>query len=146
MSQSEPVAVYGRIAEAAAVARIGPRLKTAVEAALALAVQTGALRRQKDMYWVAGMRQPPLRDRSALPAGARNMAFIAPEEVALAVEKVVAEAFGMPQEEVAPAVARLLGFPRLSEDIREQIEMVADQLLQAAKLQMRDGQVLILPG
>jgi hypothetical protein len=52
----------------------------------------------------------------------------------------------MAQEEVAPAVARLLGFPRLSEDIREQIEMVADQLLQAGKLQMRDGQVLISPG
>jgi very-short-patch-repair endonuclease len=138
--------VLRRIAEAAAVPRVGPRLKTAVEAALALAVRTGAVRQQKGMYWSADMRQPPLRDRSTLPAGARNMVFIAPEEVALAVEKVVGEAFGMPQEEVAPAVARLLGFPRLNEDIREQIEMVADQLLQAQKLQTRDGQVLIHPG
>jgi hypothetical protein len=61
------------------------------------------------------------------------------------VEKVVGDAFGMPLEEVAPGVARLLGFPRLTEDLREQIEMVTDQLVQQERLQTRAGQVLVSP-
>jgi hypothetical protein len=138
--------VLRRIAEAAAAARIGPRLKTAVEAALALAVRQGAVRRQQGMCWWPGMHQPPLRDRSQLPAASRNPAYLAAEEIALAVEKVVAEAFGMPLAEVAPAVARLLGFPRLNEDIREQIEIVTDQLVQTERLQVREGQVLVSAG
>jgi very-short-patch-repair endonuclease len=138
--------VLRRIAEAAAVPRIGPRLKTAVETALALAVRQGQVRQQKGMCWWAGMQQPPLRDRSQLPAASRNLTFIAPQEVALAVEKVVGEAFGMPVAEVAPGVARLLGFPRLNEDSREQIEMVTDELVQAGRLQSREGQVMLAPG
>ncbi|MGV3505262.1 MAG: DUF3320 domain-containing protein [Adhaeribacter sp.] len=131
--------VICRLAEAAGVPRIGPRLRGALEKALALGVHRGALRQQKSMYWTASMQQPPLRDRSQLPD--RNIALVAPEEVALAIEKVVGQAFGMAREEVAAAVARLLGFARLNEDIREQVDLVTDQLLDQDRLLLRDGQL-----
>lgn len=131
--------VIRRLAEAAGTPRIGPRLRGALEKALAFSVHRGQLRQQKGMYWTAAMRQPPLRDRSQLPE--RNIAYVAPEEVAGAIEKVVGEAFGMPREEVAAAVARLLGFPRLNEDIREQVDLVTEQLLGQETLLLREGQL-----
>ncbi len=67
------------------------------------------------------MEQPAVRDRSALPTASRKLEYIAPEEMDLAVRKVVEEAIGIQPEAVVPFIARLFGFTRVTEDLKNDL-------------------------
>ena len=128
-----------KLADAASVSRIGPRLRQTLETAISNAVETGRVRQQKQFLWAPDMLQPTLQDRSQLPVGSKNIQLIAPEEIMLAIQKVVADAFGMSPEEVPATVAKLLGFGRLNEDIREQVELIIETMLQSGQLKNQEG-------
>src|SRR5207253_1735058 len=53
--------VTRRIADAAGIAKIGPRVKTAIERAIDYGIEQGVLRREKDFLLSPAMTQPPLR-------------------------------------------------------------------------------------
>lgn len=114
--------VQRRIAEAAGVRRIGNRIEMAMEAAFKYATRSGYIRRKEDFLWTVGSEQPVVRDRSVLPASARKIDLIPPEEISLAITQVVSDSFGMTPEEIPSAASRLLGFARVSEDMRSRIE------------------------
>jgi hypothetical protein len=136
--------VLERVAEAAGVNRIGPRVRLAMETAVALAAEAEKLKRSGNFLWLPGMATPPLRDRSTLSAASRDIDLISPEELSGVIRKVVGDAFGLAAAEVAPAVARLLGFVRCTDYIRERIELVMEQMFQDNKL-VRQGEQLLLP-
>ncbi|PIQ22915.1 MAG: hypothetical protein COW65_00315, partial [Cytophagales bacterium CG18_big_fil_WC_8_21_14_2_50_42_9] len=134
--------VIRRIADAADVPRIGSRLRLALESAITNGVKYGRIRQEKQFLWAPEMPQPTIRDRSQLPPGSKNIQFIAPEEIMLAIQKVVADAFGMPWEEIPGAVTKLLGLGRLNEDIREQVELVTEEMMQTGQLKNQEGLIL----
>jgi hypothetical protein len=135
--------VIRRIAEATQVSRIGPRLRMALEAAINQAIKDGSLRKKEEILWLTSMQVAPMRDRSQLPAAAKNIAFIAPEEIEQVIEKVVAAAFGMPATEIAPAVAKLLGFSRITDDIREQIDLTLEEMVRQKRLLKQQEQLVL---
>ncbi|HEU5116263.1 MAG TPA: DUF3320 domain-containing protein, partial [Isosphaeraceae bacterium] len=114
--------VVRRVLDAAGKSRLGPRIQTTVEEAVTRAVRQGTIAVQGDFLWPAGLQTPPLRFRGDLPAASRKLDLIAPEELALAVERVVVDAIGMDPEAIPAAAGRLIGFNRLSEENRKRFE------------------------
>jgi hypothetical protein len=113
---------------------LGSRLQAAIATACEHACQGGTIRRQGDFFWQPAMEQPVVRDRSALPAPSRKLDLIAPEEVAQAVEAVVAASFGIEPDALAVAVGRALGFARISDDFRVRVDTVIQGAIASGRL------------
>jgi very-short-patch-repair endonuclease len=121
--------VTRRIAEAAGVAKLGPRIKAAIQGAVDYGIRQGVLRRVGDILWLPAMVNSPLRSRVALPAAAKSLDLIAPEELTQAMLQVIRESYGIEPGDLPGAVLRLLGLARLTEDSREQLELLLEELL-----------------
>ena len=122
-----------RIADAAGV-RLSRRLQEALASAVDHAGDSSELRREGDFLWRGDMESPELRDRSNLARASRKLELVAPEEMALAVERVVASSYGIHRQEVPGAAVRLLGFARLTQDMRTRVDSVVDEMLQDGRL------------
>ncbi|HEX8203938.1 MAG TPA: DUF3320 domain-containing protein, partial [Isosphaeraceae bacterium] len=136
--------VTRRLAEAAGAKRLGPRIQEAVEMAGSHARALGMIRREGEFLWPAGTMSLVVRDRGGLPAASRRLELVAPEEIALAVERVVRDGFGMEPGSIPASACRLLGFPRLSDEMRRRVESVVAGLLQQGRL-VQQGDHLVLP-
>ncbi|GGG44101.1 DUF3320 domain-containing protein [Hymenobacter glacieicola] len=123
-----------RLAQASGATQVGARIRKAGQDAALLAHNLRHVRREGDFLWDNAMQQPPLRDRSQLPAISRKLGFVAPEELARALRTVVEQSFALPREAVFLPAVRLLGFARLSEEMRQQLEPVLLELLEQGSL------------
>jgi hypothetical protein len=135
-----------RVLDAAGVKRAGNRIQAAFDLALEAAARKGTIRREGDFLWPAGLdpRAVAVRDRSALPAASRRLDLVAPEELARAVERVVVDAFGIEPDAVPPAACRLLGFGRVSDEMRRRVDEVVADLVRQNRLEPR-GPHLVMP-
>jgi very-short-patch-repair endonuclease len=133
--------VARRIVEAAGVTRIGPRIKEHIKLAAKFAVGNGRIAQKGDFLWLAEMQQPMLRDRSELPPASRKLKYIAPEEIRMAVEKVVQDAVAISPEAAVPFVARMFGITRITEDMRKELLEIIEEMI-AQKAILRDGELL----
>ena len=123
-----------RLANASGAGQVGARLRKVGRDAALLATKLQYLRREGDFLWAPAMQQAPLRDRSLLPAISRKLPFVAPEELARALQMAVEQGFALPREAVYLPAVRLLGFARLSEEMRQQLEPILAGLLQRGEL------------
>ena len=122
--------VTRRLVEAAGASRIGTRIREALEKAVRLAIFKGAVRQEGEFLWPAPLQQPEVRNRSGLPAASRKLHLVAPEELALAVQQVVSRSFTIERSEVPALVVRLLGFGRMSEEMRGVVDAVVGELVE----------------
>ncbi|QJX46895.1 DUF3320 domain-containing protein [Hymenobacter taeanensis] len=128
-----------RLAQASGATQVGARMRKAGRDAALLATNLRHLRQQGDFLWDISMQQPPLRDRSNLPAISRKLPFVAPEELARALRTVVEQSFALPREAVFLPTVRLLGFSRLSDDMRQQLEPALTGLLERGEIEEVNG-------
>ncbi|SNC77177.1 AAA domain-containing protein [Hymenobacter gelipurpurascens] len=128
-----------RLALASGASQVGARIRKSVQDAALLAQNLRHLRRQGDFLWENTMQQPPLRDRSNLPTISRKLPFVAPEELARALRTVVEQSFAIPREAVFLPTVRLLGFNRLSEEMRQQLEPALAGLLERGEVEEVNG-------
>jgi hypothetical protein len=128
-----------RMVEAAGITRVGPRIKDHLKLATRFAEGSGAIRQNGDFLYTTGDAQPPLRDRSTLPAASRKWKYVAPEEIAGVLYKVVKEAVAIAAEEAYPIVVKLLGFARVTEDMRHDILALVPAMVAAGLLEDEDG-------
>ncbi|TGE26538.1 DUF3320 domain-containing protein [Hymenobacter metallicola] len=135
--------VTRRIALATGATQVGVRIRKSVAAAVRLAVNLRHIRQEGEFLWAPAMTADavPLRDRSALPAVSRKPGFVAPQEVARAVLTFVRHSFALDRAAVVVPTARLLGFARPSEEMRQQLEATVQQLLDEGKLLETNGVV-----
>jgi hypothetical protein len=87
------------------------------------------------------MAEPTVRDRSNLPAASRRLDLVAPEEIQRAILKVIAESYGMQPDEVPGAVCRILGFARVTDEMRSAVEPHREALVKKGLL-MQNGRNL----
>lgn len=111
--------LFRRVAAAHDISKVGSRINTALEGALARAIQTGQLREQSNFIWSPDMLLPPIRNRAALPI--RNFEMVCDEELHAAARLVVEDYPHQTPEGQAVTLARLLGFGRLTEAARLRI-------------------------
>lgn len=126
--------VAHRIADAAGIKRIGNRIEEALGLSIHLATQNQMVRIHGEFLWDPAMVWPVLRDRSRLPAASRKLEYVAPEEIGLAVMAVVDGAYGIEEEAIPPATGQLLGFGRVSDDMRSRIEFIVRQMIAENRL------------
>ena len=131
-----------RIADAAGV-RLSRRLQEALESAVDYAGDSPEVRRQGDFLWRGDMESPALRDRGNIARTSRELELVAPEEIALAVERVVAGSYGIHRQEVPGAAVRLLGFVRVTQDMRTKVGSVVDEMIQDSRL-VEQGDNLVI--
>jgi hypothetical protein len=136
--------VARRLVDAAGARRAGARASSAIESAWTRALDRGTIARRGDFLWPSEMDRPPLRDRGALPSSARKLELVAPEEIALAVEKVVGDALGIEPGAIPTSVCRLLGFPRVSDEMRERVGAIVQEMLAGGRL-AEQGEHLVVP-
>ncbi len=113
--------IIRRMADAAKVGKVNSRVRYTITQATQYAIENKLIKAKSDFLWPVDMEQPAVRDRSALPTASRKLEYIAPEEMDLAVRKVVEEAIGIQPEAVVPFIARLFGFTRVTEDLKNDL-------------------------
>lgn len=128
-----------RIVEAAGITRVGPRVRDHLKLAVRFAEGSGAIRQNDAFLYLQGMVQPPMRDRSELPAASRKWKYVAPEEVGAVLFKVVKDAIVISTDEAYPIVAKLLGFSRVTEEMRMNIYSLIPPMVAAGLLKEADG-------
>ncbi|MFO0911175.1 MAG: DUF3320 domain-containing protein [Isosphaeraceae bacterium] len=131
------VEVSRRLLEGAGVKRSGSRIQAAIALAVEAAARLGHVERRGEFLWQPGQGEVPIRDRSALPGASRRAELVAPEEYEAAILRVVAVAFGLEPAGVASAAGHLLGFSRVSDDLRARIEETVSSLLASGRLERR---------
>ncbi|MGH2410349.1 MAG: DUF3320 domain-containing protein, partial [Chloroflexota bacterium] len=126
--------VSRRVIAARGIQRRGTRIQETFAQTFALGVRHGRLRKVDDFLWLPAMTVPVLRDRSFASDSTRKLDMIAPEEIALAVIRVVESSYGMEPIALPAAACRVFGFQRVSEDMRVRVEAVVSALLADGRL------------
>ena len=135
--------VARRMVEAAGITRVGPRIREHLKLAARFAEGSGRVQQKEEFLWWAGMQMPPLRNRSNLPPASRKLKYIAVEELAGVIEKVVRNAVAIHPEAAFPYVARLLGFTRVTEDMRGEILAHIEKAVQCGIIQQEGGLLMV---
>jgi hypothetical protein len=136
--------VTRRIADAAGLKRLGPKAQETIESAMDLAVEQGEVHGRGEFLWPTDLREPVVRDRSNLPSGSRKLDLVAPEEIVMAVQIVVRDAFGMEPDAIPTAAGRLLGFQRMSEEMKSRVAEVVETMTRERRLISRGGHLVVL--
>ena len=136
--------VARRIAGAVGVSRIGSRIQNKVKIAARQATRSDSIQiRGKFLYWTE-QEMVTVRDRSELPNVSRRLGLIAPEEIEVAIKRVVSAAFGIEREDLAREVCRLFGFRSVSGDMRQRVDKVVERLTEERQL-IWQGSSLVIP-
>ena len=101
---------------------------------MAYAVNAKTIRQVGEFLWDSRRPVAVVRDRSALPSGSRKLDLVAPEEIAQAIEQTVADAFGMESAAIPSAACRLLGFPRVTDEMKSRFEPLIASMLEEGRL------------
>jgi hypothetical protein len=118
-----------RILDAADVSRVGNRIREVLKQAIADAVVNDSVVVKDDFLWDAMMQTPLVRSRVNLPPVSRKMTYIAPEELMTVIEKVVGDAIAITVAAAIPVIAKTLGFARVTEDLKTDLQEAIEKAL-----------------
>jgi very-short-patch-repair endonuclease len=132
-----------RLKELHGVQRAGTNVRANVELALRSAARHGSVRYEPRSPFYRHKDQSLRSFR--LPTGGlrRPIEHIAPEEIALAILYLVEDQFGVAEDQLPTAVARLFGIERLPSESADLVREVVDDLVKKAALR-RSGPLLHL--
>lgn len=145
VDQESPVHVQEvarRIHEATGGSRIGSRIVEAVSEASDRAVSQGWIRRDGEFLWRSKPHEPTARDRSELPIHSRKLELIAPEEIQAALLQVVRGSQKVDRDACLQGASRLLGFGRMSSEIRDAMDQGLRALLEAGHVREAEGTIV----
>jgi hypothetical protein len=134
--------VARRIADAAGIRRVR-RYQEAIDRAIENGAGSGNIVRKGEFLWRSAMTEPDLRDRSNLPASLRKIDLVSPEELSMAVRRVVAASYGIAFQDITGAAVKLLGFGRVTNEIRSTVEPLISQMVTVGTL-TRQGDLLLV--
>jgi hypothetical protein len=111
-----------RVAAAYGLQRAGSRIQEATERGARSATKTGSLVREGAFLMTEAQRNsPPVRDRSREASPTNKAEYLPPTEIRAAADMIERESGAVDHEEMATAVARLLGFSRTGQELRSVI-------------------------
>lgn len=130
-----------RLADASGVSKIGSRIRYTITEATKYATTSGLIKTKGDFLWHPAMETPVIRERSNLPASSKRLQYISPEEMELAIKKVVESSIAIQPDAAVPFVAKLFGFARVTEEMRKEIIGSIDLCVKNTKI-MKEGEFL----
>ncbi len=107
------------------------------------AANSTAIARRGEFLWSRPFQQVIVRDRSDLPSNIKKIEYVAPEELAGAIEMVVRQAHGIESDEAIAETARLLGFRRVTDGIEQQIGAALSAMVNIGDLVWRNGHLVV---
>jgi hypothetical protein len=134
-----------RVASAAGVQRVGNRIQDAFWYACTWGSRKKLFILKGEFLWSADGVGPVIRDRSEFPPQWKKLEYVAPEEIHAAIESAINESFGLKDEYIATSACRLLGFARVTEEMRALVDRQRDHLTEQGRLVKR-GEVLVCNG
>lgn len=126
--------VFRRITQAAGLSRIGNRIVTALSRGVDSAVRSQVIRRKGAFLWYGNNTDLSVRDRSDFPPQLKKLELISSEEIGAAIKLAVKRACGIQAQNVPVAACNLLGFGRVTDDMRLQVNNVMEELLKSEHL------------
>jgi superfamily I DNA and/or RNA helicase len=126
--------VAKRITDAAGIAKIGSRIRYTLTQALSQAQDEKKVVIKGEFLWAPDMETAIVRDRSKLPAAYRKLNLVAPEEIYEGIRQVVGGAISITEEEALPLVAKLLGFSRVTDEMRQELSEAIGKTIQAGTI------------
>lgn len=133
-----------RMVEAAGITRLGSRIRGQLMLATQFAEGSGKIVRRDEFLWSPQMQTPVLRKRAEFSASSKKIKLIAPEELELAIEKVVSDAVAIQPDAAVNLVAKLFGFSRVTDEMKQEILQVIRKMIESQKLRL-DGGLLQIP-
>lgn len=130
-----------RIVEAGGITKIGSRIKEALIRATKYAHNNQRIKLKGEFLWSIEMQEPALRDRSGLSGSSRKLKFVSPEEIIVAVKNVIEDAIAILPDDAATLAAKLLGFSRVTEEMRTEILDVISMAIEQQIIR-KDGELL----
>ncbi len=131
-----------RIANAAGVQRVGGRIQDAFKRACLSGSRSKRFVYLGGFLWKDESRDPIVRVRSDFPTQLKKLEYVAPEEIRAAIVQSVGDSFGLVAQDVATSACRLLGFARVSEDMRMTVDKQRDELIKEGRLALRGETVI----
>jgi very-short-patch-repair endonuclease len=131
-----------RVASAASVERVGNRIQKAFRNACSSGSRKKLFLQRGEFLYKVDESRLVIRDRSGLPAQSKKLEYIAPEEIQAAIESALEESFGMNKCDVPTAACRLLGFSRVTEDMRIAVDRECNRLLSQGSIIAQGSTVL----
>ncbi|NLR59562.1 DUF3320 domain-containing protein [Chitinophaga polysaccharea] len=133
--------VARRMIEAAGITRVGPRIREILRHAVRHSDASKRIKIKGQFLWNTALPAPVVRNRSQLPASARKINYIAVEEIGVALEKVVKDAVAIQREDAVPCIAKMFGYSRVTEEMREEILKAIDINVEGRRVQ-QEGELL----
>ncbi|WP_349317275.1 DUF3320 domain-containing protein [Chitinophaga sp. MM2321] len=133
--------VARRMVEAAGITRVGPRIREVLRHAVRHADAGKRIRIKGQFLWHTSLPEPVVRNRSQLPASARKVNYISVEEMGVALEKVVKDAVAIQREDAVPFIAKMFGYSRVTEEMKEEILKAIDINIDN-KVVQKEGELL----
>jgi very-short-patch-repair endonuclease/Mrp family chromosome partitioning ATPase len=132
-----------RIRSAWGLARAGNRIRDAVQAAIRAAKRRGEI--NGGPFYALPGQAVIVRDRGDVESTSlRKPDVLPPEEVKVAICRIVEENYGAEQDQLVQAVARLFGFSSTSSQLRQVVEDALADLLDSERLRL-DGRLVTRP-
>ena len=128
-----------RMVEAAGISRMGSRIRSQLLLATQFAEGGGKVVRKDEFLWAPQMQKPALRKRAEFPPASKKIKFIAPEEMEMAIEKVVSDAVAVQPEAAVNLVAKLFGFSRVPEEMRQEVMEAIRRAIRAQTVRLDGG-------
>jgi very-short-patch-repair endonuclease len=129
--------------EAAGLKRSGSRVQDAVKRALTGLCRTKRIQRDGKFYDIPERELVPVRSRSALPSTRKRLEYVSDAELCQALVAVASGTFGVQPEELAWHTLRLMGFLRVTEDMKNRTLKVIDKLVESGVLRDDDGELIV---
>lgn len=130
-----------RMVKAAGLSKVGSRIRETLLRACGYAEQSGLIKIKGDFLWYPQMELPVVRERSNLPSSSKRLQYISPEELCMAVKKVVESSIAIQPEAAVPFVAKLFGFSRVTEEMRKDLLKVIELSVEKGMV-VREGELL----
>ena len=123
--------VAKRITDAAGISKVGSRIRYTLTQALDQAQDEKKVVIKGDFLWAPEIQTTIVRDRSKLPPAYKKLTLVAPEEIYEAIRQVVGGAIAINEQEAIPLVAKLLGFSRVTDEMRQQLSEAVGKAIQS---------------
>lgn len=132
-----------RIADANGISKIGSRVRAAIVNSTDYAVKAGLIKQHNNFLWHIEGHLPVIRDRSSLNPNSKKLAYISPQEMNLAISRVVENSIAIQPDNAVVLISKLFGFSRVTEDMRNHILKSIEDAI-TSNVVIKDGEFIKL--
>jgi len=136
--------VARRLAGAWGLQRVGSRMQDAVETAARIVVRKGSAKRKGDFLWpvAEGFQLKARGPMDGDPSSERKLEYIAPEEIALAMQRVCRDGGGIERDALLTETARVFGVQRTGRVVLEVLEAALAKAVKQGGIIEREGRLI----